>query len=80
MVLVDYYRKFELNALAEYGATDWLTVIFQPSLMSASQVEPVPAKYTALGRPDIGPRVPLRRFEKAFIPPQPGLALSLIPF
>lgn len=75
MVLVDYYRKFEMNALAEYGATDWLTVIFQPSLMSASQLEPVPAKYTGLGRTDIGARVALMRFERGIISAQTVLAL-----
>jgi hypothetical protein len=53
------YSKGELQALFEYGATDWLTLIFSPSLQHVAIGGPVDANRTGFGYTDIGGRMRL---------------------
>jgi hypothetical protein len=50
------YNKFELQELLEYGLTDTLTVIFQPSLQHVDIAAPVSAERSGLGYTDFGAR------------------------
>src|SRR5882724_6675722 len=51
------YSKSELQALLEYGATNWLTVMLSPSLQHVDIAAPLDAKRTGLGYTDIGGRM-----------------------
>lgn len=51
------YSKAELQALIEYGATDWFTLMLAPSLQHVGIGAPVEAQRTGLGYTDIGGRV-----------------------
>jgi hypothetical protein len=53
------YNKDELSALIEYGATDWLTVMFSPSLQHVDIAAPLEADRTGLGYTDVGARMRL---------------------
>jgi protein XagA len=53
------YDKFEFDALFEYGATDWLTLILIPSLQHVDIGTPVDAQRTGLGYTEFGGRVKL---------------------
>lgn len=53
------YSKDELQALIEYGATDWLTVMLAPSLQHVGIGGPFDAQRTGLGYTDIGARMRL---------------------
>jgi hypothetical protein len=53
------YGKVEAQALLEYGATDWLTLMFAPSLQHVSIGAPFDAQRTGLGYTDIGGRMRL---------------------
>lgn len=50
------YRKFELQGLLEYGATDWLTLIWTPALQHVDIASPNAASRTGLGYSDFGSR------------------------
>ena len=51
------YSKDELQALVEYGATKWLTVLLSPSLQHVDIAPPFDAQRTGLGYTDLGARV-----------------------
>jgi protein XagA len=51
------YSKVELQALLEYGATNWFTVMLAPSLQHVSIGAPVDAQRTGLGYSDVGGRL-----------------------
>jgi protein XagA len=51
------YSKDELQALIEYGATDWFTVMLAPSLQHVAIGGPFNAQRTGLGYTDLGARV-----------------------
>ncbi|MEA2660358.1 MAG: protein XagA, partial [Candidatus Binatota bacterium] len=53
------YSKGELQALLQYGATDWLTLIFAPSLQHVAIGGPFDAQRTGLGYTDVGGRMRL---------------------
>lgn len=53
------YSKDELQALFEYGATNWLTLMFMPSLQHIDIAAPFEAQRTGLGYTDIGGRMRL---------------------
>ena len=48
------YSKFELQALIEYGVTDWLTAIVAPGLQHVDIAAPVDAQRTGLGYSEFG--------------------------
>lgn len=50
------YSKVELQALMEYGVTDWLTAMAIPSLQHVSIAPPTDASRTGLGNSEIGAR------------------------
>jgi protein XagA len=50
------YSKDEAQALIEYGVTDWLTAVLQPSLQHVDIAAPVGAQRSGLGYTDIGGR------------------------
>ena len=50
------YSKFELQVLAEYGLSDWLTVMAAPGLQSVNIAAPVDAHRTGLGYTEFGAR------------------------
>jgi protein XagA len=50
------YGKTELQALMEYGVTDWLTAIAVPSLQRVSIAPPVDAQRTGFGNSEFGAR------------------------
>ena len=51
------YSKDELQALIEYGATDWFTLMLAPSLQHVDIGAPFDAQRTGLGYTDIGGRM-----------------------
>lgn len=51
--------KFELQALVEYGASDWATLIFSPSLQHIAIGAPVSASRSGPGYTDVGARLRL---------------------
>jgi protein XagA len=53
------YDKTEAGLLIEYGATDWLTLMFQPQLLNVDVASPVDADSHGLGYTDIGARARL---------------------
>jgi hypothetical protein len=55
------YSKAELQALLEYGATDWLTVILAPSLQHVAIGGPFEAQRTGLGYTEFGARMRFAR-------------------
>jgi hypothetical protein len=50
------YNKTELQALMEYGVSDWLTAIAIPSLQHVDIGEPTDARRTGLGNSEFGAR------------------------
>lgn len=58
-VPIPRYDKFELNALVEYGLSDWLTVMVQPQLMWTGIAPPTDAETSGLGYTDLGARARL---------------------
>ena len=57
------HRKRELAALVEYGATDWLTLIFSPTLERTTIGAPTDARYRGPGYTEFGARARLLRTE-----------------
>ena len=57
------YSKFELQALMEYGVSDWLTVMAAPGLQSVEIAAPVNAHRTGLGYSELGARARLTQGE-----------------
>ena len=53
------YSKQELQALIEYGATDWLTLMVQPSLQHIAIAPPIDATRGGLGYTEFGARARL---------------------
>jgi hypothetical protein len=53
------YSKNELQALFEFGATSWLTLMLAPSLQHVGIAAPFEAQRSGLGYTDIGARVRL---------------------
>jgi protein XagA len=53
------YSKDELQALIEYGVTNWFTLMLAPSLQHIDIAAPIDAQRTGLGYTDIGGRVRL---------------------
>lgn len=53
------YRKFELPAHLEYGATDWLTLIAAPALLAISTGQPATDDYSGIGHSEAGARARL---------------------
>jgi hypothetical protein len=53
------YSKFELQALMEYGVTDWLTIMLMPGLQRVDIAAPVSAERTGLGYSEFGARARL---------------------
>jgi hypothetical protein len=53
------YSKQDLQALFEYGATNWLTLTLAPSLQNVEIGSPVEAQRSGLGYIDIGARIRL---------------------
>jgi hypothetical protein len=53
------YNKFELQALMEYGVTDWLTAIVGPGLQHIDIAAPTAARRTGFGTSEFGMRARL---------------------
>jgi hypothetical protein len=53
------YSKDELQALIEYGATDWFTLMLEPQLQHVDIGAPVDAQRSGLGYSELGGRVRL---------------------
>jgi protein XagA len=53
------YSKSELQALFEFGATNWLTLMLAPSLQHIDIAAPFEAKRDGLGYTDVGARMRL---------------------
>ncbi|MCG5234940.1 transporter [Xanthobacter oligotrophicus] len=51
------YDKLEATLVFEYGASDWLTLIVAPQLLSVDLGAPAPSSYAGLGYTDAGARV-----------------------
>src|ERR1700736_6683521 len=60
---VPRYEKLQTDVLIEYGATDWLTLIMDPSLQRVGIAAPVDAERSGLGYSDFGGRVRLLQGE-----------------
>ena len=56
---IPHYSKQELQVLLEYGTTDWLTLILDPSLQRVTIGPPVDAQRSGLGYTEMGARVRL---------------------
>jgi hypothetical protein len=57
------YSKFEMQALMEYGVSDWLTVMAAPGFQSVHIASPVSARRTGLGYTELGARLRLTQGE-----------------
>jgi len=57
MQLFPRYSKDEVQALTEYGATDWLTMILTPMVQHVSVAAPFEGQRTGFGYTDAGARV-----------------------
>lgn len=57
-VAIKPFEKYELRGFAEYGVTDWATIVFQPEVRLKEQDE---AESKGLGRVDVGLRTRLWR-------------------
>ena len=53
------YSKVELQALMEYGVTDWLTAILSPGMQHVAVGPPTDAHRTGFGTSELGARVRL---------------------
>jgi hypothetical protein len=53
------YSKYELQALLEYGISDWLTAMVSPGLQRVEIASPVDAKRSGLGYSELGGRARL---------------------
>jgi hypothetical protein len=53
------YSKYELQALMEYGVTDWLTVMAIPTLQHVDIAPPTDARRTGFGNSEFGARARL---------------------
>ncbi len=58
------YNKNELQALIEYGVTDWLTAIGVPGLQHVDIAAPVDAQRTGFGNTEFGARVRVMQAEQ----------------
>src|SRR3984893_14056933 len=56
---VPRYEKLQTDVLIEYGATDWLTLIADPSLQHVGIAPSIDAERSGLGYSDFGGRVRL---------------------
>lgn len=68
-----HYRKFELEALIEYGFTDWATGFLKPTFESVSVGEPTPGNHTGLGYSSVGIRTRLYNSEDTVLSVQAEL-------
>jgi hypothetical protein len=50
------YRKFEFQALFEYGVADWITAIVSPGLQHIDIAAPISANRSGLGNSEFGAR------------------------
>jgi hypothetical protein len=57
LVSIPRYSKDELQALLEYGVTNWFTVMLAPSLQHVAIAPPFEGQRSGLGYTDIGGRV-----------------------
>jgi len=64
------YDKVEVTLLFEYGATDWLTLIAAPQVLSISLGDPDAATYVGPGYVDAGARVRLWQQDGAVVSAQ----------
>lgn len=64
------YDKVEVTLVFEYGATDWLTLIAAPQVLSISLGDPDAASYVGPGYVDVGGRVRLWQQEGAVVSAQ----------
>jgi protein XagA len=58
-VSIPTYDKVEAGIFVEYGATDWLTLLVSPELLSVDIASPVNAQSTGPGYLDLGARARL---------------------
>jgi hypothetical protein len=56
LVSAPRYNKFEVQALFEYGVTDWFTAIVSPGLQHVDIAAPADASRTGLGYTELGGR------------------------
>jgi hypothetical protein len=59
LIPVSSYEKFELTAYGEYGLTEWLTLVAQPSFDKVHVGGSPAASFTGLGNSEIGARAGL---------------------
>jgi hypothetical protein len=75
-VPVATYKKFELSAYAEYGVTDWATVLVSPSLERVTVARPYPGDYLGPGYSDFGVRLRLARAENTVLSVQAAARIA----
>ena len=67
-----FYSKSEIQAYAEYGLRDWMTIVFSPSILHLHVPSALPAGYTGVGDSELAARVRLLAFGPAIISLQAG--------
>ena len=66
------YTKSELQAYAEYGVTEWMTLVFSPTLQHFSSVSAHPPIYDGLGDSEAGVRIGTLAFGPVVLSAQVG--------
>ena len=68
-----FYSKAEIQAYAEYGITEWVTLVFAPSVMHLHVKAAPPPGYTGLGDSELAARVRLLAYGPAIVSLQAGV-------
>ena len=61
------YRKFETAAYVDYGVTEWLTVLFAPSLKDVHAHAPATGGYQGFGVTEAGARIRLWAWDQSIL-------------
>ena len=67
-----FYSKSEIQAYAEYGLRDWMTIVFSPSILHLHVQNALPAGYSGVGDSELAARVRLLAYGPAVISLQAG--------
>lgn len=67
-----FYSKSEIQAYAEYGLRDWVTIVFSPSILHLHVQSALPPGYSGMGDSELAARVRLLTYGPAVISLQGG--------
>ena len=67
-----FYSKSEVQSYAEYGVSEWMTLVFAPSLQHVHVQNAVPPSYSGLGDSELGARLRLTAWGPLVVSAQAG--------